>query len=150
MNSRKFFIGGPITNMFKDDVFDQRFKKLLLSLFDIIKTKGNIVFSAHLTEHFEKKVKETDKEIVKRDLNWIDQADICFFLFPTDVEGNAIRTDGTFIELGYACARKKVIYVFWNDKVSSGYSPMFRGMTEKSLNFYNISKVKEVIESIVS
>ena len=142
------FIGGPITNLTIGMDFDPSFKELLLSVINIFQEKGYAVKSAHVEEKFGQSRLETDDIIVKRDTQWIDEADICVFLFPTDGAGMPVRTDGTYIELGYAACKAKKNIVFWSMNHKNNYSPMFRGMTEKNVRFYDISQIKEVLKNI--
>lgn len=134
--------------MIHDEKFDSYFKETILNVKKIMENKGYLVLSAHIVENFGKNKMETNKTIVKRDLEWIDQSDICIFLFPTSSDGNPVRTDGTFIELGYAASKKNNILAFWNESCKKNYSPMFKGMLEKNIHMFDISQVKEVIEKI--
>ena len=142
------FIGGPITGLTVNKEFDASFKELLLSAIGIFEKNGYYVRSAHVEERFGQGRIDTDNNIVKRDTNWIDEADICIFLFPVDKKGIPVRTDGTCIELGYAACKSKRNIIFWSVKDKLKYSPMFRGMKEKNVEFYDISQIKDVLENI--
>ena len=144
--SKKVFIGGPISHLIDNHRFDENFKTIHKESVDILKKRGYTIMSAHIIEAFGENKIEPDEVIVRRDLEWIEEADICIFLFPTKDE-IPIRTDGTFIELGYAISRCKENMCFWNSSKAMEYSPMFRGLTYKNVKLYDIGKIKEVLSS---
>lgn len=145
--SKKVFIGGPITHLMSEKGFDFDFKKMHERIVEILSKKGYLILSAHIVEKFGENKIEPDEVIVDRDLSWIDDADLCIFLLPTD-ECEPVRTDGTFIEIGYAAAKCDRNIAFWDLKSKAGYSPMFRGMTDKNMQMYDLGEIEEVLNNL--
>lgn len=145
--SKKVFIGGPISHLTNEDGFDESFFKIHTMVIQILQRAGYQILSAHVVEEYGKNKIEPDEVIVNRDLNWIEDADLCVFLLPAS-DDEAIRTDGTFIELGYATAKCSKNICFWDSNKAIFYSPMFRGMTTKNVKIYDIENIKEVLENI--
>lgn len=145
--SKKVFIGGPISHLMSEHGFDASFMKMHKMVIDIFEKKRYQILSAHIVEKYGKNKIEPDEVIVSRDFAWIEDADLCVFLLPTK-ENKSIRTDGTFIELGYAVCNCDRNICFWDSTNSTAYSPMFRGMTYKNVQFHDINKIREVLENI--
>ena len=144
--SRKVFIGGPISHLMRENGFDESFigmHKMVIKRFEQL---GYQTLSAHIVEGYGKNKIDPDDLIVNRDLNWIDEADVCIFLLPSE-DDHSIRTDGTYIELGYASSKCRDIYCFWDSANAHFYSPMFRGMFDRNVKLYDISRIREVLES---
>jgi nucleoside 2-deoxyribosyltransferase len=137
------FIGGPITNLIKNDVFDKDFKEKLLSVIDYFKGQGYCVLNAHEDENFGKNIPEDVKYITKRDLNWIDQANILCFVLPCDKYETPIRTDGTYIEIGYSIAKNKKTFLIVEDNHLCKYSPMLQGISYPNVIFTNRDDYKK-------
>lgn len=145
--SKKVFVGGPISNLIKDNGFDEDFLSIHSIVINELLRFGFQVFSAHVVEEYGKNKIEPDDVIVERDLGWIDDADVCIFLFPS-CKHQSIRTDGTYIELGYATSKCSHIICFWDSDKATTYSPMFRGMTNKNVEMYNFDKIREVLGNL--
>ncbi len=137
------FIGGPISNLKKVNGLDA-FVKFHSMLINKLSQMGFQVFSAHIVEKYGRNKIEPDDVIVSRDLGWIDETDICIFLFPA-YDYQSIRTDGTYIELGYAASVCNHIICFWDSNNPTAYSPMFRGMTNKNIEMHNFDEIREVL-----
>lgn len=131
------FVGGPITNLIKNDVFDQEFKMQLLSIINYFKDNGHCVLNAHEDEKFGENIPADVKSITERDLNWINQADVVCFVLPCDKNETPIRTDGTYIEIGYSIAKNKKTIFIVDDKFTYKYSPMFQGISSPNVFFTN-------------
>ena len=101
------FLGGPITHLLGKSGFDADGEKIFRLAANLLMNRGFEVFSAHLVEDFGRIAKENDDILVQRDLAWIDTSNFCIFLFPIGADGKPVRTDGSYIELGYALALKK-------------------------------------------
>ena len=130
--SYALFIGGPITNLNKQS-YNIDIEKLILHFSNIAKNSNYQIFSAHIEEEFGRLPPEDDSIIVERDLRWIDQANTCLFLFPANNLDEPIRTDGTCIELGYALAQKKKIFVAIAKTTIKHCSPMLRGVLRHNM-----------------
>ena len=144
--SKKVFIGGPISHLMRKDGFDEGFIEMHKTIIKRFEQAGYQVLSAHIVEGYGKNKIDPDELIVNRDLNWIDEADVCVFLFPSEAD-KSIRTDGTYIELGYASSVCRHICCFWDSANAQFYSPMFRGMVERNVKLYDISMMWEVLDS---
>ena len=108
------FLGGPITHLVQKGSPNNQYKNLFLEVFSEL-SKHAHVNSAHIEEDFGNNI-FTPTEIAQRDLKWIDKAHILLFVFPRCLETELpLRTDGTFIELGYAAAKKKPTAVFMSE-----------------------------------
>lgn len=145
--SKKIFIGGPISHLMSEHGFDAGFMKMHEMVIEMLEKSGYQILSAHLVEKYGKNKIEPDEVIVSRDLAWIEEADLCVFLLPTK-EDEPIRTDGTFIELGYAASKCGRNICFWDSSNATAYSPMFRGMTYINVKLYDINRIEEVLDSI--
>lgn len=124
---KSVFICGPIIHMFRNGNFDTRMKHMLERVISVFNAKGWIVFSAHKAERFEHNINIAPEEIRVRDFGWIDAADLVVFFFPTGADGLAVRTDGSFMELGYAISSKKEIVIFTEKEKLILQSLLFRG-----------------------
>lgn len=120
------------------------FIKIHSFIINELSRQGFQVFSAHIVEKYGRNKIEPDDVIVNRDLGWIDEADVCIFLFPA-YDCQSIRTDGTYIELGYATSKCNHIICFWDSNNPIAYSPMFRGMTNKNIEMHNFDEIREVL-----
>lgn len=144
--SKTVFVGGPISNLKTVNGLDD-FIKIHLRIINELSQMGFQVFSAHIVEEYGKNKIEPDEVIVDRDLGWIDEADVCIFLFPA-YDYQSIRTDGTYIELGYAASKCNHIICFWDSDNPTAYSPMFRGMTNKNIEMHNFDEIREVLNNL--
>ena len=145
--NKKVFVGGPISNLIKDNGFDEEFFSIHTRIINELSQLGFQVFSAHVVEEYGRNKIEPDNIIVERDLGWIDEADVCIFLFPS-YQHQSIRTDGTYIELGYATSRCSRIICFWDSDNTTAYSPMFRGMTSRKVEMFDFNKIREVLGNL--
>lgn len=145
--NKKAFIGGPISHLMCEKGFTENFVKNHMLIMQILQEVGYQILSAHVIEDYGKEKIEPDEVIVDRDLKWINEADVCVFLLPVRFN-EAIRTDGTYIELGYASAKCRNIICFWDSNNPNCYSPMYRGMTIEKVKMYDINKIKEVLLNI--
>ncbi len=105
------FLGGPITHLAIKGSPNVQYQDIFLQVFAVLSERAH-VYSAHIEEDFGNIV-FAPAEIARRDLQWIDSAHILLFIFPHCVEtALPLRTDGTFIELGYAATKQKPTAVF--------------------------------------
>ena len=139
------FLGGPITHFIGKYGFDADGEKIFRLAANLLLNQGFDVFSAHLLEDFGRIAKEDDDIIVQRDLAWIDVSNFCIFLFPVGADGKAVRTDGSYIELGYALALNKKIFIFWEEDAFIHYSPMLRGLPKTGAILCPLAEMEEVL-----
>ncbi|WP_300461633.1 nucleoside 2-deoxyribosyltransferase [Desulfobacula sp.] len=122
------FLGGPITHLAKKGSPNNQYKNIFFEVFSEL-SKHAHVKSAHIEEDFGNII-YTPTEIAQRDLNWIDKAHILLFIFPMCFEtGMPLRTDGTFIELGYAATKLKPTAVFMAD--THNHSLLTQGLLQQ-------------------
>lgn len=93
---------------FADDV-----RKRYLRVLALLEENGFEVLSAHRADQFG----EADwiADFMERDLAWVENCDVQLVMLPADAHGEAYRTDGTMIEMGYALARGKPLIVLADD-----------------------------------
>lgn len=149
MYKKKLFIGGPITSMIYNNIFDEQYKGFVNEIIENTKYKFEIL-SAYIEEDFGRYILKDDVETTKRDLSWIDNSDACVFLLPFQKSTNTFsRSDGMFVELGYALNHGCKIYllcdlVFWNN-----LSPMIKGMSGIGVKFMDINEYPVAIEELI-
>jgi nucleoside 2-deoxyribosyltransferase len=123
----KLFVCGPITHALRADGFDPEVRSLVETVTHALSTRGYHLLSAHHLENFGASIPADAREVFVRDWQLAQQADAMIFLFPSDDEGRLIRTDGTFMELGWASALGKPLFVL-ADPDSTGRSYLFDGL----------------------
>jgi nucleoside 2-deoxyribosyltransferase len=117
----KVFLGGPIQHAVDPNGFDVRLRYLLLSVNKTLESNRVPVFSAHIAEDFGG-YDALGKEdmIAKRDFDWIQECDVYVAVLPAGQDGKLYRSDGTFVELGWASAlRKPIILISCNQTAHS-------------------------------
>lgn len=108
------FLGGPITHLARKGSPNGQYQDIFSQVFSVLSELAHVK-SAHIEEDFGNIV-FTPTEIARRDLQWIDRSHILLFIFPNCLEtALPLRTDGTFIELGYAATKRKPTAVFMPD-----------------------------------
>lgn len=127
--SPSVFVCGPITRALTGDHFDTRVRDLVLAVTGHLERAGIGVLSAHAEEQWGKSIPASAAEVLRRDWALARSADALVFVLPADAEGELYRTDGTFIELGWALALDKPL-VLVTDLAARGRSYMFDGVLE--------------------
>lgn len=146
MYKRKVFIGGSITAMIHNGGFDQKYKSFVEKIINKLKCNFEIL-SAYIEEDYGKNILD-DVETTKRDLEWIEKTDICIFILP--LNNNAfVRSDGMFVELGYALKRKCKIYFLCDLSYVESLSPMIKGTSGVGVCFKDIRKFTHVIDEML-
>ena len=121
------FCGGPIQALFTNGSFDHEMRALVTSTVAALESAGAVVTSAHITEGFAP-ISIGPQEITLRDFGWCESCDVYVALLPTDARGLVCPSAGTAVELGWVSARRKPVVVVWDEKVSSMYSGIVRGL----------------------
>lgn len=124
---RKIFLCGPITYLIGPLGFDQRMRELVETVARALTAAGHDVLSAHRLEGFGANIPADPAEVYVRDWAIAQHAEVFVFLFPSDKERRLVRTDGTFIELGWATALGKPIMVV-TDTRAAARSYLFEGL----------------------
>lgn len=107
LDGKSIFLGGPIQYALSKNEFDHNLKKLILSVYSILRSANIEVLSAHKVEEFG--LVDTLNQFEKitiRDFTWMNDCDAYICLIPKDPTGSPYRSDGTCIELGWASALK--------------------------------------------
>lgn len=136
------FLGGPITHLMQKGSPNNQHQNIFLEVFSEL-SKHAYVNSAHIEEDFGNIV-FTPTEIARRDFQWIDRAHILLFVFPNCLESEMpLRTDGTFIELGYAATKKKPTAVFMPD--IANHSMLTQGLLQQKPWVHCLQVTPEII-----
>jgi len=122
------FLGGPITHIANSRKINGQHEELFAEVVELLST-DMCVRSAHVVEDFGRRPCSALNTAI-RDLQWIDEASVLLFVFPHCLEHHIpLRTDGTFIELGYAAATQKPAAVFMPEP--SQHSLLTQGLLKK-------------------
>jgi nucleoside 2-deoxyribosyltransferase len=128
-NNPSAFVCGPISHALTDEGFDSAVKELLVAVAANLNDHGVRVLSAHRAEHWGELIPQRAAEVLRRDWSLAQAADAMVIVLPANPQGELYRTDGTFIELGWALALDKPLIVV-TDLGAEGRSYMFDGVLE--------------------
>lgn len=130
INNKKIFLGGPIQYAInREGHFDLGIENNLKFLIKRIKDRGHMVFSAHEAEEFGAITAEFGvHDVSKRDFNWMKLCDIYVALLPIDEMNKNVRSDGTYVEIGWASAMNKPIILIIDSSVEEELSMLVRGL----------------------
>ena len=127
----KIFLGTPITGIVKkrgeEKVSEQNYTSLC-KILDDLRAAGHQVFCALEDENFGK-TSVTSEFCTKRDFDYMKEHDI-YVVFPNNSYGCAV-------ELGWASALKKPIYIGINSRIGSK-TPLYEGLTAIADNVHVI------------
>ncbi len=127
------FLCGPITNVIKDGEFNAPIRYLIERIAERIENAGFAVLSAHREELFGNRMPERPDEIFRRDWYLAQLSKAIVLVFPSDTDGQLVRTDGTFMELGWAMALNKPLFIVTEDN-AIGRSHLFDGLLDVAPN----------------
>jgi len=145
-SKKTILIGGPIQSAIDDaGNFDDNLKTAIMLITNAFIDAGFNVLSAHIVEQFGKNIPETSESIARRDYEWMARCDLYVAVFATNAQGEFIRSDGTHIEIGWACALHKPLILVGSGIPNKQNSHLVRGLS-------GISKVQflELIDVISS
>ncbi|MFB5171362.1 nucleoside 2-deoxyribosyltransferase [Erwinia amylovora] len=158
LRNRKIFIGGPIQFAIEHEVFNQELKQTLeLAIQAVIQLNGQVL-SAHKTERFGIDTPVFTPEMVsRRDFAWMQECDVFMPILPTLGDKELLRTDGTHIELGWACALKRPVLLVTPLPIVEGGSHLLKGMEHvcklSKLDLHEFrrkpSQIYEIIEDLL-
>jgi nucleoside 2-deoxyribosyltransferase len=121
------FLGGPITHLKQHRRMYNHCRRLFEHVVEQL-TRDAHVKCAHIHEDFGR-LAFSPAEIAERDFRWMDDAHVLVFVLPDFPNmPSPLRTDGTFIELGYAVAQRKPTAVFVPD--ASRHSLLTQGLLQ--------------------
>lgn len=124
--NKKIFLGAPITMLTKTE----QFESLITGILADLRALGFEVSNAHEVEQFGRITDLSDSMIVERNLKWIEQTDVCVFLYLEGADKQSMRSDEVNIELGYAIAKSKDIVLVMSQEIYTNSSPMLRGIKD--------------------
>jgi nucleoside 2-deoxyribosyltransferase len=103
------FVGGPIQHALNSMGFNQSLRQVIVRVIEALEADGFGVFSAHRDEEFGAvDTRGKSAWVTKRDFLWMNSCDVFVAILPS-LGSSLLRTDGTFIELGWASALRKPI-----------------------------------------
>jgi nucleoside 2-deoxyribosyltransferase len=106
------FVGGPIQwAIDRRGSFDPRIRDVLQSVITHLRSRDAVVFSAHVEERFGAVPDLKPCEVARRDFQWMCRSDVYLAVLPRNGDGSSVRSDGTYIEIGWASALRKPILV---------------------------------------
>ena len=125
----KIFIGGPIQFAIRDDGFHEVLRHTIEQAADVVRQMNGQVLSAHAVERFGLDTPAFTPEMVsKRDFAWMQECDIFMPVLPVLPDQNLLRTDGTHIELGWACALRRPILLVTELPIVANASHLLKGL----------------------
>lgn len=129
--STPIFLCGPITCAIEDGRFDLTVQSLLESIALRLESADFSILSAHREESFGQNIPSKSEDVFRRDWHLAQLSTAMVVVLPSDRGGRLFRTDGTFIELGWAVALRKPLFVV-TDPVATGRSYMLDGLLRVS------------------
>ncbi len=129
------FLCGPITNAIKSGAFDPAIRQQIKSLIERIESAGHMVYSAHREGHFGDLIPNQPGDVFHRDWAWALLSRAIVAVLPANEHGHLTRTDGTFIELGWALALRKPLFIITDNKATER-SYLFEGLLDITPNTY--------------
>lgn len=147
------FLGGPIQYAINiEQQFNSELKELILTIINYLSDNGVTVFSAHIEEDFGASTEKISNNVIgKRDFEWMVQCDKYIAILPSDLEGNLMRSDGTHIELGWASALNKKIYIICSKSTQDQMSKVLQGLNAiSSVEYIDIQDSNDVIQIIAT
>lgn len=157
------FVGGPFSSALKPKeekkdsyYFDNGLRKYFETVFEAIKVLGYNILSSHIAEQFGENIPNPVASIVERDKKWLEKSSLFIALIPLGNNGNPYRTDGTFVELGFAIAKGiNVLLVIQNRKNPSlsfyiKYLDSFKNCTILDWDNFFLSPEIKIKEAMIS
>lgn len=129
--SPRIFLCGPISNALGDGGFDPTIRHILESIAQRLEEAGFLVLSAHRQEAYGDRIPEAPEEVFRRDWHLAQFSSAMVVVLPSDYQGRLFRTDGTFMELGWAVALGKPLFIV-TDTRATGRSYLFDGLLRLS------------------
>lgn len=130
----RVFVGGPFSAALSRDggrvSFDPRLRMAFDDVHLALSRAGAEVWSSHVAEGYGAQIVE--EAIVPRDNNWMRTCDIYVALLPISPAGVPYRTDGTYVEIGFALGIGKRIVLISEDPFSEMQSYYVRNLHAES------------------
>lgn len=135
------FVGGPIQYALQENGFDRTLKDNIISIFQILKDVKCTILSAYDEENFGSVIPPAD-EACDKDFSWMKACDLYLAILP-GINNSHYRSDGTYIELGWASALNKPIIILCDLEHFDRMSLLLQGLKQISDVVYK--DLKEVI-----
>lgn len=112
--------------------FSRPLRERYLDVLALLERNGFETLSAHRADGFG----ETDwiENFVERDLAWVESCDAQLVMLPAGEGGEACRSDGTMIEMGYALARGKPLIILADDPDNERNSFFLRSFVARKVS----------------
>jgi len=123
----RVFLCGPISRACEGGEFDPAVRQVMESFASTLEAAGFVILSAHREEGFGQAIPDDPVHVFERDLSLASRCSVMVAVVPNDKDGRPYRTDGTFIELGWATALEKPLVVV-TDCAAPGHSYLFAGL----------------------
>jgi nucleoside 2-deoxyribosyltransferase len=153
VKKKSVFLGGPIQYAIEvNGHFNHQIRDIIEHFIKIMENKDIKVFSAHLAEEFGALTPNQDfEQICSRDFNWMNLCDIYMAILPSNDLGNYVRSDGTYIELGWASSLKKPIILIGDKSIHNQLSMLVRGLGAITyLKYLDINEVINMPEIVIN
>ena len=142
------FVCGPISEALKSEVlevFDTSLHRFIQTLLESLIVTGLNVSSAHIVEDFGNNIPQDPQQVFERDYSLVKDADALIVLLPEQLNGQLWRTDGSFIEIGWATAMSKPTVIVTNLS-NERHSYLLRGLVASKaiLDVVPLSSPQEV------
>jgi nucleoside 2-deoxyribosyltransferase len=121
------FLSGPISNALSGRGFDPSVRTALEDVAQGLERDGFRILSAHRVEAWGQEIPDTPEHVFRRDWDFVLACDAVVVVLPVDEYGMLYRSDGVFIEIGWAVALGKPLFVV-TDRTASGRSYLFEGL----------------------
>lgn len=140
------FLGGPIQHaLCAGDEFDPQLRRSLEAIYETLAREYE-VYSAHFAERFGDLTSDLPpQQVAERDFRWMQSCDAFLAVLPDGSEGRPYRTDGTFVEIGWASAmRKPILLLPARSPMTSHHSHLIRGLDAiAEVHIYSVSRALE-------
>ncbi|MFO0572410.1 MAG: nucleoside 2-deoxyribosyltransferase [Polyangia bacterium] len=151
---RTILVGGPIQHALVGALFSPVVRRQIEGVLEQIRATGAAVLSAHVVEEYGLKTAQlTPDAVSRRDFAWMRACDLFVAVLPVDADGTLLRTDGTYVELGWASALGKPVLVLVPDAAQHGLSHLVQGLRQvTAVRLYDLGRALEepgAIRSVV-
>ncbi|GAU71425.1 hypothetical protein SSP35_38_00210 [Streptomyces sp. NBRC 110611] len=124
----KIFVGGPIQHAMSANGFLEPLRQDLARIISALRERRGHVFSAHVMERFGADTSQyTSHQIAARDFTWMQHCNVFVPVLPVR-GGQLLRTDGTYVELGWASALRKPIMLVTPLPLTDSATQLLRGL----------------------
>jgi tRNA1(Val) A37 N6-methylase TrmN6 len=154
LRAPRIFLGGPFSAALHSDdkgnltFHDSVLRSMIESAISAIRSTGVDLVSSHLKDGWG----EIDFEsgFATRDLQWIRECDSYICILPSDSDGQLYRTDGTFVEIGYALATGTDVVLLIDSPENTKWSFFIRDLLKSPLvRVESLDRLMESPEALI-